>query len=61
MAYGTVGQKRRGSGEKESHNSFAQVMERFSKLEKAVKKSHKSTRKKKRRHDDSDTSDSDSE
>ena len=56
-----VGQKRRGSGKKESHNSFAQVMERFSKLEKAVKKNHKSARKKKRRYESSDTSDSDSE
>ena len=60
-AKAAVGQKRHGSGKKESHNSFVQVVERFSKLEKALKKSHKSARKKKRRHENSDTSDSDSE
>ena len=60
-AKAAVGRKRHGSGKNESRNSFAQVMERFSKLEKAVKKSHKSARKKKRRHESSDTSDSDSE
>jgi hypothetical protein len=51
----------KAAGKKESRNSFAQVMDRFSKLEKAVKKSHKSARKKKRCHESSDTSDSDSE
>ncbi len=60
-AKAAVEQKRHGGGKKESRYSFAQVMERFSKLEKAVKKSHKSARKKKRRHESSDTSDSDSE
>ena len=40
-AKAAVGQKRHGGGKKESHNSFAQVMERFSKLEKALKKSKK--------------------
>ncbi len=56
-----VEQKRRGSGKKESHNSFAQVMERFSKLKKAVKKRHKGARKKKLRYESSDSSDSNSE
>ena len=56
-----VGQKRRGGGKRESHNSFAQVMERFSKLEKAVKKGHKGARKKRRCYESSNTSDSDSE
>jgi hypothetical protein len=61
-AKAAVGQKRHGGDKKESRNSFAQVMERFSKLEKAVKKTHKSARKKKkRRHQSSDTSDSDFE
>jgi len=55
------GKKRHSSGKKESSNSFAQVMERFSKLEKAIKKSQKSAHKRKRRHESSDTSDSDSE
>jgi hypothetical protein len=59
-AKAAVGQKRHGSGKKELRNSFAQVMERFSKLEKAVKKSHKCARKKKHCHESSDTSDSDS-
>jgi hypothetical protein len=36
-AKAAVGQKRHSGGKKESCNSFAQVMERFSKLEKAVK------------------------
>ena len=56
-----VGQKRHGSGKKENANSFAQFMDRFSKLEKAVKKGRKSSRKKKRRYESSDSSDSDSE
>ncbi len=56
-----VGQKRHGSGKKENANSFAQIMERFSKLEKAVKKSKKSLQSKKRCHEDSDSSDSNSE
>jgi hypothetical protein len=57
----TVGKKHNGKGKKDHANSFAQFMERFSKLEKAVKKTHKSSRKKKRRQEDSDSSDSDSE
>ncbi len=56
-----VGQKRHGNGRKESANSFAQIMDRFSKLEKTVKKAQKSLQKKKRRHEDSDSSDSNSE
>ena len=56
-----VGQKRHGNGKKESANSFAQIMDRFSKLEKTVKKAQKSSRKKKRRYESSDSSDSDSE
>ncbi len=60
-AKAAVGQKRHGGGKKESYNSFMQVMERSSKLEKAVKKSHKSARKMKHRHESRDTSDSDSE
>ncbi len=54
-----IGQKRHGSSK--SSNSFAQIMEHFSKLEKTVKKSQKSARKKKRRQEDSDSSDSDLE
>jgi hypothetical protein len=60
-AKAAVGKKRHGGGKKESHNSFAQVMERFSRLKKAVKKTRKSARTKKHRHESSDTSDSDSE
>ena len=60
-AKAAVGEKRHGGGKKESHNSFAQVMECFLNLKKAVKKSHKSARKKKRCHESSDTSDSTSE
>ena len=60
-AKAAVGQKCHGGGKKESCNSFTQVMERFSKLEKVVKKSHRSAKKKKRRHESSDASDSDSE
>jgi len=56
-----VGQKRHGKGKKESANSFAQIMDRFSKLEKTVKKAQKGSRKKKRCYKSSDTSDSDSE
>ena len=56
-----VGQKRHGKGKKESANSFAQIMDRFSKLEKTVKKAQKSSRQKKRRYESSDSSDSDSE
>ena len=56
-----VGQKRHGNGRKESANSFAQIMDCFSKLKKTVKKAQKRSRKKKRRHEDSDSSDSDSE
>ena len=55
------GAKYNSKGKKDHVNSFAQIMERFSKLEKAVKKTQKSTRKKKRRHEYSDSSDSDSE
>lgn len=57
----TVGKKHHGNGKKESANSFAQVMERFAKLEKAVKRANKGSRKKKRRQEYSDSSDSDSE
>jgi hypothetical protein len=56
-----VGQKHHGNGRKESANSFAQIMDRFSKLEKTVKKAQKSSQKKKSRHESSDSSDSDSE
>jgi hypothetical protein len=42
-----VGQKCHSSGKKETSNSFAQIMERFSSLEKMVKKTQKSARKKK--------------
>ena len=58
----SAGKKSASGGKKQAYgNSFAQVMERFSKLEKAVKKSNKYAKKKKRRHDSSDSSDSDSE
>ncbi len=43
-----IGQKCHGIGKKDHANSFAQFMERFSKLKKAVKKTQKSSRKKKR-------------
>ncbi len=56
-----VGSKCHGNGKKDHANSFAQLMERFLKLEKAVKKTQKSLRKKKRRQEYSDSSDSDSE
>jgi hypothetical protein len=56
-----VGQKRHGNGRKESANSFAQIMDCFSKLEKTVKKAQKSSRKKKCHHEDSGSSDSDLE
>ena len=56
-----VGAKYNGKGKKDHANSFAQIMERFSKLEKAVKKTQKSSRKKKRRQEYSDSSDSNSE
>jgi hypothetical protein len=55
------GKKRHGSGKKESSNSFVQVMERFSKLKKELKKSQKCAHKRKRRYKSRDTSDSDSE
>jgi hypothetical protein len=38
-----VGQKRHGSGKKENSNSFAQIMERFSKLEISLKKTKTSS------------------
>ena len=58
----SAGKKGAGGGKKQAYgNSFAQVMERFSKLEKVVKKSNKYAKKKKPRHDSSDSSDSDSE
>ncbi len=37
-----IGEKCQDSGKKDTYNSFAQIMERFSKLEKMVKKSQKS-------------------
>jgi hypothetical protein len=37
-----IGQKRHGSSEEETSNSFMQIMERFSSLEKTVKKTQKS-------------------
>jgi len=55
------GKKRQDGSKKESASSLTQVMERFSKLEKALKKSQKSAHKRKRRYENSDTSDSDSE
>jgi hypothetical protein len=39
----TIGQKCHGNGKKDHSNSFAQFMERFSKLKKAVKKTQKSS------------------
>ncbi len=36
-----IGQKHHSSGEKETSNSFVQIMERFVKLEKMVKKTQK--------------------
>ena len=56
-----VGSKRHGNGKKDHANSFAQFMERISKLEKAVKKTQKSSRKKKHCQEYSNSSDSDSE
>jgi hypothetical protein len=56
-----VGLKCHGNGKKDHANSFAQFMERCSKLEKAVKKTQKSLRKKKRCQEYSNSSDSDSE
>ena len=56
----TVEAKYNGKGKKDHTNSFAQIMERFSKLKKAVKKTQKSKRKKKRHHEYSNSSDSDS-
>jgi hypothetical protein len=41
----TVGQKHHGNGRKESANSFTQIMDRFLKLKKTVKKAQKSLRK----------------
>ena len=52
------GQKCHGNGKKDDANSFAQFMERFLKLEKAVKKTQKSSQKKKRWQEYSDSSDS---
>jgi hypothetical protein len=57
----TIGQKRRGNGKKDHSNSFAQFMECFLKLEKAVKKKQKSSQKKKCCQEYSNSSDSDSE
>jgi hypothetical protein len=56
-----VGAKYNGKGKKDHANYFAQIMECFSKLKKAVKKTQKSSRKKKRCQEYSDSSDSDSE
>jgi hypothetical protein len=56
-----VGAKYNGKGKKDHANSFAQIMECFSKLKKAVKKTQKSFCKKKCCQDHSDSSDSDSE
>ena len=56
-----VGQKRHGSGKKETFNSFAQIMERFLSLEKTVKKTQKNAGKKKRCQENSNSSNSDSE
>ncbi len=56
-----IGVKRNGKGKKDHANSFAQIMEHFSKLKKAVKKTQKSSQKKKCHQEHSDSSDSDSE
>ena len=56
-----VGAKYNGKGKKDHANSFVQIMERFSKLEKAVKKTKKSSWKKKHCQEHSDSSDSNSE
>ncbi len=42
-----IGPKHHGNGKKDHTNSFMQFMECFSKLDKAVKKTQKSSRKKK--------------
>jgi hypothetical protein len=54
-------QKCHGNGKKDHANSFAQIIECFSKLKKAVKKTHTSSQKKKHCQEDSNSSDSDSE
>ncbi len=46
----TIGQTRHGNCKKDHSNSFVQFMEHFSKLEKAVKKTQKSSQKKKHCH-----------
>ena len=56
-----VGQKRNGKGKTEGANSFTQIMDHISKLKKTVKEAQKGSRKKKRRYESSNTSDSDSE
>ncbi len=56
-----VGPKRNGYSKKENANSFAQFMERFSKLKKANKKTQKSSQKKKHCQEYSNSSDSNSE
>jgi hypothetical protein len=53
-----IGQKCHGNGKKDHVNSFVQIMERFSKLKKAVIKTHKISRKKKHYQEGSDSSDS---
>jgi hypothetical protein len=50
-----IGAKHNGKGKKDHANSFAQIMECFSKLEKAVKKTQKSSRKKKHCQEHSDS------
>ncbi len=56
-----IGQKCHGSGKKEKSNSFAEIIKRFSKLEKIAKKAQKSSQKKKCHQKDSNSSDSDLE
>jgi hypothetical protein len=52
----TIGQKCHSSGKKENSNSFTQIMEHFSKIEKTVKKTQKSLQKKKRHQEGSEAS-----
>ncbi len=56
-----IGHECHGNGKKDHANSFVQFMECFLKLEKAVKKTQKSSQKKKHCQEYSDSSDSDSE
>ncbi len=57
-----IGQKCHGSrGNKESAHSFVQIMDHFLKHEKTVKKAQKNLQKKKLHHEDSNSSDSNSE